>query len=813
MPDRFNFLDPTRERFREVLAKAVAQSERGRPRMKLKNFLEGFGYAASARVRQSSLASALENLRSWGYEHKLSGSTVNDYITFWKADAPPGAVERSPGGAEPSTSGVIAWKDGVLDLPVDPLTFGFEVDDAPTRELSAALWHDVTAAIWSCRTVCLLVDAPDEMFPLLAGVLAAIMRRRSLTFRVDDVGRWVPSAPEVLTLSRLRAVNGQGERREGDDFPAIGAVYLIRDDPHDVVDDELTAFVREAFIPHTHRVRAIFATTTAEAGAGARRAMDDPLYPQLRRWLAAYAGAPSLEAELLDDGGVEIQLSSLFADVVRAADALLDRATYQVTHAKFEAGYEGTEHMVLKAVMLEHLATRFPHGDILVERVVEIPADIDDTDADVPSVNLARPDLRVEKKLWVEVETLRGLAFRGSNPFFVLENKLRRKRAAMLECEQVWVLFPRDVALLARHQVSAIVRNIAGDAIERVRLGFVDLQDRRPVFLSLVEPPRAQVRIQGVAWREARKPSVERPLEWKDVAGYADLKARLKSDVMAPLVDPARYQSFGVGAPSGLLLYGLPGCGKSLIGRVLAGQAGLTCRRLVPSDLTSMWLGEGVEKIREVFTWALKQAPSMLILDEFDGVAPQRSEVNMHSDEKRQVNELLAQLDRVSGKSVVVVATTNYARGIDSAVRRSGRFDLKIPVFPPTEDDRCAIFEYYLGGERLRRIAGIDRIDTHALAATTRLFTPSDIRCVVEGAVRLAVGRTAEQSAPTLDTGELLARASEHPRTIQRDDAARWIEEARLELGRADPSLEWLRGEVRDVLGDEKSRARPPVTA
>jgi hypothetical protein len=88
-----------------------------------------------------------------------------------------------------------------------------------------------------------------------------------------------------------------------------------------------------------------------------------------------------------------------------------------------------------------------------------------------------------------------------------------------------------------------------------------------------------------------------------------------------------------------------------------------------------------------------------------------------------------------------------------------------------------------------------------ATPAATRLFTPSDIRCVIEGAVRCAVGRSDEQSAPTLETGELLTRAGAHPRTIQRDDAVRWLEETRLELGRADASLESLDREVRDILG------------
>jgi hypothetical protein len=594
MPDRTDLLDTISEHFREELATSVARSDRGRTRMKLKTLLESFGFTASARVRQTSLSSALENLHRWGYEHKLSGSTVNDYITIWKSDTsvPSEQTQQITRAGDGSTRGVVTWKDGVLELPVDPLTFGFHVDDAPTGQRSGALWHDITAAIWSCRTVFLMVDASDEMFTLLAGVLTALMRRRASTFRFNDAERWVAEAPEILTLSRLRSVCGQGDRRENDDFPGVGAVYLIRDDPDDVVDDELTAFVREAFIPHTYRVRSIFTTTTADVGAGARRAVDDTSYPQLLRWIAAYACAPSMESGWQEDG-VEVQLSSLFADASRAADALLDRATYEVTHPKFDAGFEGTEHMVLKAVMLDHLATRFPNEAVLVERVLEVPPSINEPEADVPDRKVARPDLCVAKKLWVEVETLRGLALRGSNPFFFLENKLRRKRAAMLDCEQVWLLFPRDVALLARHQVSAIVRNVAGDALERFRLGFIDLQDRRPVFLSLVEPPRPEVRIQGITWREARKPVVERSLDWRDVAGYADVKARLQGEILAPLADPARYQSFGVSAPNGLLLYGLPGCGKSLLGRVLAGQAGLSCRRLVPSDLTSKWLGEG----------------------------------------------------------------------------------------------------------------------------------------------------------------------------------------------------------------------------
>lgn len=286
---------------------------------------------------------------------------------------------------------------------------------------------------------------------------------------------------------------------------------------------------------------------------------------------------------------------------------------------------------------------------------------------------------------------MRGLAFTGSNPFFCSKTSCVGSARPCSNASRHQNLFPTGCRA---PRTPSGVRNRPqprGGGHDRFRLGFVDSPESQADFLNLTAPPHADIRVKGVAWREAREPIVEKALGWSDIAGYADLKARLKSDLLAPLIEPDRYKSFGIGAPNGLLLYGLPGCGKSLIGRVLLGLAGLTCRRLVPSDLTSMWLGQGVERLREVFTWALKQAPSMLIIDELDGVAPQRSEIDMHTDEKRQVNELLAQLDRLSGRSIVVVATTNYARGIDPAVRRSGRFDLKIPVFPPTRRSRAAI--------------------------------------------------------------------------------------------------------------------------
>ena len=192
----------------------MAHGERGRARdATLRKLLERFGYTASARVRQSSLASVIETLRAWGFGHRLGGTSVNDSITIWSTTSgPAGAQATSDGGETRAQPREVGWRDGALDLPVDPLTFGFEVDDAPTPERSASLWHDILASIWSCRAVTLLVDASDEMFTLLAGVLAATMRRRALMFRLDDVGAGLIDRPRSRGPNRAAAA---GDQRAG----------------------------------------------------------------------------------------------------------------------------------------------------------------------------------------------------------------------------------------------------------------------------------------------------------------------------------------------------------------------------------------------------------------------------------------------------------------------------------------------------------------------------------------------------------------------------------------------------------------------
>lgn len=803
MTDADFLADTSLDAVKAELLGRIERNQRGKCIMRIRTLMDMFGYRAVQRLRQSSLLNVIDQLGEWGISATLpGGATAADSITLGLITG----ESRQPGPplSEPEVSTHQSYDEQRLDALANPLAFAFKVEDVPERE-QPVIYQNILAAVWSFRPVCLHISASDEFFSFAAGFMSAVLRRRSTMVRGH--GSWGFHynfiAPQILSLHELKELQAPGH---GVDFPALGAIYLVRDIPDDIQDDELISAVREMFIPHTYRLRARFNTTAADAGPNGRRAIDDEHFADVRRWLFALASAPSL-----DGGKVEqlVDLASLLAEAAQLGDALASDALERGVDPLFHAGFESAEHMTLKNSALRHLRSAYPGERILVEtRPPPIGAhtEEDDPDDDLGEYDAerqARPDICVGTRIAVEIETLRGLARPGTNAFIGLENKLRGKLRSLAGMEELWIIVPSDLAVLAADHLSNMALNLQRmETGPRLRLAYLDLHNDRPVFFQQDPLPRREFVLRGASWRESRRPTIEQRLTWENVAGYSALKQRLERVVLDPLRFPEKYARYGIGAPAGLLLYGLPGCGKSLVGRVLAGVADLSCRMIGPSDLTSMWLGEGVQKIRELFDWAIKQAPCLLIIDEFDAIAPQRREHNMHSDEKRQVNELLAQLDRIGERRVAVVATTNYVRGIDSAIRRSGRFDFKIPVFPPTLADRRDLFAYYLSPALRPGITGLGLLDASELAERTPLYTPADIKAVTEVALRAAVFRAPDGDAPRILMDDLIAALRTHQRAIRPDAAAGWIEECRRELGPADEALLQLETEVRLVYGE-----------
>ncbi|MCY1061458.1 ATP-binding protein [Nannocystis sp. SCPEA4] len=798
MDDTANDAGTTEHSLRAELIERIDRSAHGKLKLKLRTLMDYFDYRAVQRLRQSSLDAVISQLMTWGIAATFpGGTTAADWITLSRSESlpreqtlAPQAHSISPAGDEPV----------VLDPQANPFAFVFDIADVTERQRSIAICHDIMAAVWSFRPVCLHIEASDEFFSFAAGYLSAVLRRRtSMAHRKLEWHLADYLAPQVLSLVELKQLLAPGHEYR---FPQRGHVYLVHDVPQDVLDDELIAALRERCIPHTYRLKARFATTTANAEPG-RRAVDDEVFPHVVQWLHAFAGAPSLES---GTGGRFIDLANLLADAVQAGDLLYRAATHRAGDRSFRAGFESGEHMALKHSLLRYVRGRYPGETVTVESILPTVDDDDEIDGNSQQLDgaerRARPDLCVGSRIAIEIETLRGIARPDTDAFVALESKLRQKLRPLSQVEEAWLVVPSDVAMLAAEHLDRLIRNLDHpEHRPRMRLAYVDLQHDRPVFIRHEPLPRGAPVIRGASWRESRKSLPEHRRTWQDVAGYSGLQRRLREDVLAPLRDPEKYARHGIGAPNGLLLYGLPGCGKSLVGRVLAGEADLACRLIAPSDLTSMYIGEGVLKIRELFDWALKQAPCLLVIDEVDGIAPQRTEHNMHSDTKREVNELLAQLDRIADKRVAVVATTNYVDGIDAAIRRSGRFDVKIPVFPPNPEDRSKIFAHYLSAIRLPGVDGLDAIDSAALAQKTPLFTPADIKAVVETALRRAIHRAGDDR-PQLGMLQLLEVLHHHQRAIHPDAALHWVASTRADLGVNDLALLQLEDEVRQVRGE-----------
>jgi len=247
------------------------------------------------------------------------------------------------------------------------------------------------------------------------------------------------------------------------------------------------------------------------------------------------------------------------------------------------------------------------------------------------------------------------------------------------------------------------------------------------------------------------EPSPERT--FADVGGMGELKARLRERVIAPLRDPERYDEYGLGAVSGFLLYGPPGCGKTHLAGALAGELGYSFAEVTPADFASKYVGEGARKVSETFAIARANQPCLLFIDEIDGVARDRGE-EMASTEKQAVNQLLVELESVQDESVVVVGATNFLEDVDDAVLRSGRFDERIEVPPPDADAREAILRVHLDD----RPTSAD-ISLGPTVAATEGYAASDLALIADTAARFALGEDAAIDA------DHLARAVEETDT------------------------------------------------
>ena len=239
----------------------------------------------------------------------------------------------------------------------------------------------------------------------------------------------------------------------------------------------------------------------------------------------------------------------------------------------------------------------------------------------------------------------------------------------------------------------------------------------------------------GESGRPASAFDAERPgLVLADVAGMAEVKARLEAAFLAPMRNPELRKLYGKSLRGGLLLYGPPGCGKTFIARAVAGELGARFMAVSFADVVDMYVGSSEGNIHEIFETARENSPCVIFLDEVDAIGQKRSQLRS-TPMRSAVNQLLLELDDVTNGNdgVFVLAATNHPWDIDSALRRPGRLDRTLLVLPPDQEARAAVFRYHL---RDRPVAGIQLA---ALAGRTDGYSAADIAHICESAAELAL--------------------------------------------------------------------------
>merc|ERR1712176_1711238 len=235
-----------------------------------------------------------------------------------------------------------------------------------------------------------------------------------------------------------------------------------------------------------------------------------------------------------------------------------------------------------------------------------------------------------------------------------------------------------------------------------------------------------------------RESVVEVPdVSWADVGGLENVKTELKETVEYPVQFAGEYEKFGMPPSKGVLFYGPPGCGKTLIAKAVANECGANFISVKGPELLTMWFGESEANVRALFEKARASAPCILFFDEIDAIAKQRGSGQGGASEAgdRVINQILTEIDGVGArKNVFVIGATNRPDILDPAVIRPGRLDQLIYIPLPDLLSRLSIFK-----AALRRAPLDSSINLEILARSTHGFSGADITEVCQSATKLVV--------------------------------------------------------------------------
>merc|ERR1712022_11256 len=290
-----------------------------------------------------------------------------------------------------------------------------------------------------------------------------------------------------------------------------------------------------------------------------------------------------------------------------------------------------------------------------------------------------------------------------------------------------------DMAALCTEAAMQCIRekmeliDVEGDSIDAEILDSMSVTNEHFKFALGVSNPSS-----------LRETVVEVPnTSWDDIGGLEDVKNELRELVQYPIEHPEKFEKFGMNPSRGVLFYGPPGCGKTLLAKAVANERQSNFISVKGPELLTMYFGESEANVREVFAKARGAAPCVLFFDELDSIAQQRgnSQGDAGGAGDRVMNQLLTEMDGVgSKKNVFIIGATNRPDIIDAALMRPGRLDQLIYIPMPDYESRLSILKSVLRKTPISR-----DVDLQFLAAQTEKFTGADLTEICQRATKLGI--------------------------------------------------------------------------
>jgi len=294
-------------------------------------------------------------------------------------------------------------------------------------------------------------------------------------------------------------------------------------------------------------------------------------------------------------------------------------------------------------------------------------------------------------------------------------------------------------------------------------------------------------------------------ITYDELGGLKKEVQKIREMVELPMRHPELFDKIGVEAPKGVLLYGPPGTGKTLLAKAVAGETNANFISISGPEIMGKFYGESEERLREIFTQAEENAPSIIFIDEIDSIAPKRDEVSGEL-EKRIVSQLLTLMDGMKSRGkVVVIAATNRPDSIDPALRRPGRFDREIEIGIPDDEGRFDILSIHTRGMPID-----EKVDLKQISKITHGFVGADLEVLAKEAAMRSLRRILADEEIDLDeekiSSEILQKiqiSSEDFRDALKEVSPSALREVQVQI----PDVSWDDVGGLDALKDELREA------